>query len=111
MRKSFLSLSLSQSNKMFPVTSLSKIRSLRAAECGEQSAESETDPETRDSEALIKRVTGSALHRETNVMRHASCPVRISPSKQACKTARSIHTPPPFSIFFPGPSKPDERAH
>lgn len=38
---------------------------VRAAECGEKSAESENDPETRDSEALIKRVRGSALHRET----------------------------------------------
>lgn len=33
--------------------------------CRQQSAESENDPETRDSEALIKRATGTALHRET----------------------------------------------
>lgn len=37
----------------------------QAAGCGENSAESENDPETWDSEALIKRVTGSARHQET----------------------------------------------
>lgn len=38
---------------------------VQAAERREKSAESETDPETRDDEALIKRATGTALHRET----------------------------------------------
>lgn len=36
-----------------------------ASECWRKSAESENDLETWESEALIKRATGSALHRET----------------------------------------------
>ena len=51
---------------------------MRAPECGEKSAESENDPETRDSEALIKRGDGLCSAPGDNVMRHASCPVRIS---------------------------------
>lgn len=53
------------------------------AECGEKSAESGNDPETRDSEALIKKGDGLCSAPGDDVMRHASRPARVSLSHAA----------------------------
>lgn len=88
----------------------------RAAECGKKSAESKNDPETRDSEALIKRGDGLCSAPGDNIMRHASCPARVSLSLLSRSTRARLqhfffpfdtHTSTfPFFCFFPDPISP-----